>query len=208
MGETLDSEGYDMLFMGGGQDKEQKRAAEDLQEKGAAIRCAVEAGVVALAVCGAYQLFGEYYQPAEGERLPGISVFDARTIHKGIHVPRCIGNVVAEWEGKLLVGFENHGGRTYLGEGAKPLAKVIRGYGNNAEDGWEGVVYRNAYGTYLHGSLLPKNPAFADHLIRLAMERRYSGYELQPLDDALENEAHDAAINVANRKEKRTFFGY
>lgn len=200
VGDDLAPLDYDILFMGGGQDKEQKRAAYDLLEKAPAIREAVERGGVALAVCGGYQLFGHYYQPAEGPRLPGIGIFDAWTIHKGSHVPRCIGNVVALWEGKLLVGFENHGGRTYLGKGAKPLAKVIYGHGNNSEDGWEGAIYRNAFGTYLHGSLLPKNPHFADHLLRLTLERRYPGFELPPLDDVLERQAHDAAVRIIRRR--------
>ncbi|MBI2906159.1 MAG: glutamine amidotransferase [Chloroflexi bacterium] len=192
---------YDILFMGGGQDKEQKRAADDLQEKAVAIREAIESGVVALVVCGGYQLFGRYYQPAEGPRLEGIGVFDAWTVHQGSHVPRCIGNVVAEWEGKLLVGFENHGGRTYLGPGARPLAKVVSGHGNNSEDGSEGAVYRNAFGTYLHGSLLPKNPQFADHLLRLALERRHPGFELQALEDVLETQAHEAAVGMVRQRQ-------
>jgi hypothetical protein len=94
-------------------------------------------------------------------------------VHKGSHIPRCIGNIAIEWNGMTLVGFENHGGRTYLGT-AKPLGKVLKGYGNNAEDHFEGAVYRNTYGTYMHGSLLPKNPHFADYLLELALRRKYS----------------------------------
>jgi hypothetical protein len=104
--------------------------------------------------------------------MRGLGVFDAWTIHKGPQAPRCIGNIAINWNGKTLIGFENHGGRTYLGT-AKPLGKVLKGYGNNAEDHTEGAVYRNAYGTYLHGSLLPKNPHFADHLITIALQRKY-----------------------------------
>jgi len=148
-------------------------------------------------VCGGYQLLAHYYRPASGPDMRGLGVFDAWTIHKGAHVPRCIGDVVISWNESTLVGFENHGGRTYLGT-AKPLGKVLKGYGNNAEDGTEGAVYRNTYGTYLHGSLLPKNPHFADYLIELALWRTYGknnvSIELQPLDDTLEWEAHTSML--------------
>ena len=109
-----------------------------------------------LGVCGGYQLLAKYYGPAEGPELEGIGIFDAWTIHKGKEVARCIGNVALEWGESTLVGFENHGGRTYLGSGAQPLGRVLAGHGNNSEDGREGCVYRNTFGTYLHGSLLPK----------------------------------------------------
>ena len=105
--------------------------------------------------------------------MRGLGVFDAWTIHKGARVPRCVGDVAISWNGMTLVGFETHRGLTYLGT-SKPLGKVLKGSGNNAEDGTEGAVYRNAYGTYLHGSLLPKNPHFADHLLTLALQRKYS----------------------------------
>ena len=168
--------------------------------KGGALRQAVEEGVAALVVCGGYQLFARYYRPAAGADLPGLGIFDAWTEHPGENVPRCIGNVIAEWQGDTLVGFENHGGRTYLGPGAQPLARVRVGYGNNGEDGSEGAVYKNALGTYLHGSLLPKNPRFADHILRLALQRRHGDVELSPLDDRLEEEAHAAAIRVATSR--------
>ena len=188
---------HDLLFMGGGQDREQKRVADDLRgSKAEALRRAVEDDTVVLAICGAYQLMGHYYRPAEGPDLPGAGVFDLVTVHKGAHVPRCIGNVVARWRDGLLVGFENHGGRTYLGA-VSPLARVIIGHGNNSEDGTEGALYRRAFGTYLHGSLLPKNPAFADHLIALAVSHRYGPVALSPLDDSLEQRAHAAAIRRA-----------
>lgn len=117
-------------------------------------------------------MLAHYYRPAVGPDMRGLGIFDAWTIHKGMHVPRCIGNIAIEWNGSTLVGFENHGGRTYLGT-ARPLGKVLKGYGNNAEDGTEGAVYRHAYGTYLHGSLLPKNPHFADYLLALALQRSF-----------------------------------
>ena len=201
IGQPFRSEAYDLAFVGGGQDKEQKLVAGDLQgRKGEAIRRAVEADVVLLAVCGGYQLFARYYRPADGPDLPGIGIFDAVTIHKGRRVPRCIGNIAIEWGGDTLVGFENHGGRTYLGSNCRPLVKVLVGFGNNGEDGGEGAVYRNAYGTYLHGSLLPKNPRFADHLLRLALQRKYGQAELAPLNDKLETRAHGAAVYLAKSK--------
>jgi CobQ-like glutamine amidotransferase family enzyme len=173
MGDALAPDEYDMLFIGGGQDKEQAPVAQDLYElKGIGLWAAVEDDMPVLAVCGGYQLLAHYYRPAEGPDMRGLGVFDAWTIHKGPRVPRCIGDIAVRWNGSTLVGFENHGGRTYLGT-AKPLGKVLKGYGNNAEDSTEGAIYRNAYGTYLHGSLLPKNPHFADHLIGLALQRKY-----------------------------------
>jgi CobQ-like glutamine amidotransferase family enzyme len=167
-----------------------------------------------LVVCGGYQLFGHYYQPAEGDRLPGLGLFDLHTVHPGARVARCIGNVVVEWQGfgddggplatpaapgQTLVGFENHGGRTFLGSGAQPLGRVRSGFGNNAQDGMEGAVVRNAFGTYLHGSLLPKNPHFADHLLALALRRRHSGETLAPLDDSLEWRAHQTILERYGR---------
>ena len=198
LGDRFDSRRYDLIFMGGGQDREQRRVVGDLIDvKGDAIRRAIDDGVPALAVCGGYQLFARYYRPATGDDLPGLGVFDAYTEHPGEDVPRCIGNVVAEWDGATLVGFENHGGRTFLGPDARPLARVRVGFGNNGRDGTEGAVYRNAYGTYLHGSLLPKNPRFADHLLRLALRRSHPDATLAPLDDTLEDAAHAAAIRIA-----------
>ncbi|MDO8672841.1 MAG: glutamine amidotransferase [Dehalococcoidia bacterium] len=200
---VLNPADYDILFIGGGQDKEQTMAAADLkQSKGEAVREAVESGVVALAICGGFQLFGQYYRPAEGEDLPGIGLFDAWTIHKGPKVPRCIGNVVVDWKGQPLVGFENHGGRTYLGPNCSPLGRVVMGFGNNAGDGTEGAVYKNAFGTYLHGSLLPKNPHFADHLLKLALFRKYGEVPFLPLDDTIEMAAHEAAV-ARTREGKR-----
>jgi len=201
MGEPLDATACDLIFIGGAQDREQRRVAADLLEvKGEALRQAVAAGVAVLAVCGGYQLLGRYYRPAAGEDLPGLGVFDAWTEHPGAAAKRFIGNVVVRWQGVTLVGFENHGGRTFLGPAARPLARVIAGYGNNGRDGTEGAVQANAFGTYLHGSLLPKNPRFADHLIALALARKYGRGELRPLDDALEERAHAEAVRLAVRK--------
>lgn len=173
IGDALAPDEYDILFIGGGQDREQAPVAQDLYEmKGIGLWAAIEDDMPVLAVCGGYQLLAHYYRPADGPDIRGLGVFDAWTIHKGARSPRCIGDIALSWNGNTLVGFENHGGRTYLGT-AKPLGRVLKGYGNNAEDHSEGAIYRNAYGTYLHGSLLPKNPHFADYLIRLALQRKY-----------------------------------
>ena len=201
IGEPLDPAACDLIFIGGAQDREQRRVAADLLEaKGEALRQAVASGVVVLAVCGGYQLLGRYYRPAEGEDLPGLGIFDAWTVHPGPAAKRFIGNVAVRWQGTTLVGFENHGGRTFLGPAARPLARVIAGYGNNGSDGTEGAAQANAFGTYLHGSLLPKNPRFADHLIALALTRKYGDGRLPPLDDALEEQAHAEAVRLAVRK--------
>jgi len=201
VGDALDPTACDLIFMGGAQDREQQRVAADLlAAKGDAVRRAVDAGVVVLAVCGGYQLLGRYYRPAAGEDLPGLGIFDAWTVHPGPTAKRFIGNVVVRWQGVTLVGFENHGGRTFLGPTARPLARVIAGYGNNGRDGTEGAMQANAFGTYLHGSLLPKNPRFADHLIGLALARKYGHSELPPLDDTLEERAHAEAVRLAVKK--------
>ena len=220
IGEELPSEGIDLIFMGGGQDGDQRRLTDDLvRGKGAVLRAAAAAGVPMLVVCGAYQLFGRSYQPASGEALPGLGILDAWTKHPGDDAPRCVGDVVVTWASPpplrdfpspqgarepgggamhltTLVGFENHGGRTFLGPGAKPLGTVLAGHGNNTQDGSEGAVVANVFGTYLHGSLLPKNPHFADHLLALALARRYGPERaraaLVPLDDRAETEAHSA----------------
>lgn len=198
LGDGFTSEAFDIVFVGGGPDREQERIARDLTgPKAGPVRRAVEDGVVFLAVCGGYQLFGHYYRPAEGDDLAGLGVFDLRTEHPGHESRRCIGNLVAKRNDDTLVGFENHGGRTYLGPGCDPLATVTAGFGNNGEDGTEGAAYKNAFGTYLHGSFLPKNPRFADHLISLALERRGDDPNLPFLDDSLEQRAHDAAVHLA-----------
>ena len=201
LGEKLKPKEYDLIFIGGAQDREQRRVAEDLVKvKGKALREAVDKGGTLLAVCGGYQLMGRYYRTAEGEELPGVGVFAMWTGHPGPGARRFIGNVVVEWQRETLVGFENHGGRTHLEEGVEPLGRVVAGFGNNGEDEGEGAVYRNAYGTYLHGSLLPKNPRFADHLIEAALRRRHRDLALEPLDDRVEEMAHAAAVRVATRR--------
>jgi len=199
--ERFDAAACDLVFAGGAQDREQRAVADDLlATKAEALRAAVEDGTALLAVCGAYQLFGRFYREASGDELPGAGVFDLYTEHPGDGARRCIGNIVAEWDApagmQTIVGFENHGGRTRLGAGVRPLARVRHGFGNNGEDGSEGAVFRNAIGTYVHGSLLPKNPALADHVIRLALQRRYGEIELAAIDDRAEQRAHAAALRL------------
>jgi CobQ-like glutamine amidotransferase family enzyme len=204
IGMPLDPDRYDLVFMGGGQDREQIRVGEDLLRlKGPPLVSAVESGLPLLAVCGGYQMMGHGYHTAAGERIAGLGIFDAETENPGEGADRCIGNVQVAWEAGTLVGFENHGGRTYLGAGAVPLGVVRFGFGNNGEDGTEGCHHGNAFGTYLHGSLLPKNPALADRLLALSLERKYGSGELAPLDDRIEEAAHGAAAAVARQEATR-----
>ena len=196
IGDAVSPDQFDILFMGGAQDFEQRLVAADLAEvKSGPLREAVERGVVFLGVCGGYQLAGRFYRGAEGEQLAGAAIFDMYTLHPGASTKRLIGNLAARWEGGTLAGFENHGGRTYLGPQAQPLARVIRGFGNDGASGYEGARYKNAFGCYLHGPVLPKNPALADRIIGLAMENRYSETVLDPLDDAIELLAHKEALH-------------
>jgi CobQ-like glutamine amidotransferase family enzyme len=202
LGDELDPEAYDLIFMGGAQDRDQRLVGSDLvATKAAALREAVEAGVVFLGVCGGYQLAGRFYRGLDGEELAGAGVFDLYTVHPGPKAKRLIGNLSAEWEeapGRRgsLAGFENHGGRTILGPKAAPLAKVVHGFGNDGESGYEGARYKNAFGCYLHGPVLPKNPALADRLLSLALERKYGDGTLAPIDDAQEDRAHAAALRA------------
>lgn len=205
LGDPLTPEAHDLFFIGGGEDRQQVLAAADLRAgRGAALRDAVENGAVLLAVCGGYQLMGHAYVPAEGDPLPGLGLLDLETRHPGKRHRRLIGNIIIRWEARAgaartLVGFENHGGRTVLGPAARPLGRVERGWGNNGEDRTEGAVYREAYGTYLHGPFLPKNPWFADHLIAAALRRTHGEVTLVPLDDRLEREAHAVALRRFGR---------
>src|SRR5438270_9365083 len=197
LGDRLDPEGADLYYLGGGQDRDQKLCALDLAEvKRDALHAAAARGAVILAVCGGYQLLGHSYQLGE-EILPGVGLVDLVTVRSD--APRLIGNVAIEVEldpgvRRVLAGFENHGGRTRLGPGASPLGRVLKGYGNNGEDGHEGVRHGNVIGTYLHGPLLPKNTWFADWLIETALGRREP---LEPLDDDLEEYAHADARRAA-----------
>jgi CobQ-like glutamine amidotransferase family enzyme len=201
-GESFDPASADLIYIGGGQDRDQRIVAEDmLRSKRDALAGAIDGGAVVLAVCGGYQLLGHSYQ-LDDERIPGLGLADLETVREP--GPRLIGNVVIEADlgdgPRELAGFENHGGRTYLGAGAQPLGRVVRGHGNNGRDGFEGVRRGNVIGTYLHGPLLPKNAWLADRLIQLALARREGAEpELEPLDDALEAAAHESARLAAAR---------
>jgi hypothetical protein len=199
-GEAFDPGAHDLLYIGGGQDRDQRLVAADmLRTKRDALATAVEDGAVLLAVCGGYQLLGHSYQLGD-ERIEGLGLADLETVREP--GPRLIGNVAIEADlgggPRLVAGFENHGGRTYLGAAAEPLGRVVNGYGNNGGDGREGVRRRNMIGTYLHGPLLPKNAWLADRLIQLALARRAGAEpELAPLDDVLERAAHETARRAA-----------
>ena len=208
LGEGIKPTGCDIFLFGGGQDREQALLAEDLSgTKGADLRTIVEDGGVVLGVCGGYQLMGHHYETPKGEKLPGVGIFDLHTRPRRPDEARLIGNVLARVrapegeEEREVVGFENHGGRTELGSGALPLAEVVVGHGNNGSDGTEGARRFNAYGTYLHGSLLPKNPWLTDQLILAALRRVDDAFELEPLDDATERAAFEAVSGrVAGRR--------
>jgi len=195
LGESLDPDAHDLFYMGGGQDRDQVAVAYDMAEtKRDALHEAAGRGAAVLAVCGGYQLLGHSYELG-GEELPGVGLVDLRTVREP--GPRLICNCAIEADlgtgPRVIAGFENHGGRTYLGPGETPLGRVISGHGNNGRDGFEGVVRGNVIGTYLHGPLLPKNVWLADRLIELAL-----GIELERLPgDDLEDAAHASARRAA-----------
>jgi CobQ-like glutamine amidotransferase family enzyme len=201
-GDPIDPSAHDLFYIGGGQDRDQKAVAADMvATKREAIAAAADDGAVLLAVCGGYQLLGHSYQMG-ADTLPGLGIADLETVREPGE--RLIGNVAIEADlgggTRLIAGFENHGGRTYLGSGAQPLGRVVSGHGNNGKDGLEGVKRDNVIGTYLHGPLLPKNTWLADHLIATALERRYGTRpDLEPLPDELEAAAHESARLAAER---------
>ncbi len=184
---------YDLVFIGGGQDFEQQVLLEDLHRgKDREIRAAVEDGLTFLTICGGYQMLGSYYETYDGRRCDFIGALDIYTVGSKT---RMIGNYKfkcgPESGGSVVVGFENHSGKTRLGSGMKPLGTVLSGFGNNGEDSSEGVRWKNVFGTYSHGPLLPKNPEFCDHVLLTALQRKYGTAELAPLDDGAELLAHD-----------------
>ena len=224
VGNKLNPNQFDIYFFGGGQDKQQSIVGQDLQTKAKSLKSDIENGSVLLSICGGYQLLQNYFKTKEGEVIKGIGLFDAYTqgsddrmiqnllINLNPDLASQISKVypttnlgpqstrrgphgsVYDLRTTNLIGFENHSGKTYLGKGLKPLGKVLIGAGNNGEDGTEGAVHKNAFGCYLHGSLLPKNPHFADYLITKALERRYGQVKLKPLDDTIEWQTHKQAI--------------
>jgi CobQ-like glutamine amidotransferase family enzyme len=193
---TLDDElrdDYDLYYMGGGQDADQRRCAADLlRRKAAALRDAAERGGVVLGVCGGYQLLGRSYQLAD-ELVEGVGLLDVTTVREP--GPRLIGAVAVELREGTIAGFENHGGRTRLGDGQAALGRVLRGHGNDGRSRREGARTANVIGTYVHGPLLPKNAWFCDWLIALALA--IDPASLAPLDDELERAAHETALRAA-----------
>lgn len=193
IGDSRSLAGFDLVFIGGGQDFEQQVLLSDLHRgKDKEIKAAIEDGVTFLTICGGYQMLGSYYETFDGKRCDFIGALDLYT--KG-SVKRMIGNYKFRCSpsagGSVVVGFENHSGKTWLGSGLEPLGKVLSGYGNNGEDGSEGAHYKNVFGTYSHGPLLPKNPELCDLILKTALERKYGSAELLPLDDSFELLAHD-----------------
>lgn len=214
-----------LLFMGGAQDRQQKIVSEDLKKKAKTLREMIESGTPGLYICGAYQFLGKHYREADGTAIDGLGILDLYTENPGENAKRLIGDIVVKLQGSIilsfrgaearrnlneishfvrndnstLVGFENHGGRTYLGKDIKPLGKVLMGFGNNGGDKTEGVIYKNSFGSYLHGPILPKNPHFADYLIKLALEKKYKkSINLSPLKDSLEWQARETILNKLN----------
>lgn len=197
----------DILMGGGAQDRQQEIVMRDLRgQKADILREKIEAGTPGVFTCGAPQLLGHYYEPALGQRIEGLGLLDMVSKHPGPDARRCIGNVVFELTASplaqeleamlgtkpIVIGFENHGGRTYL-QNVEPLGRVVKGYGNNGEDGTEGAFYRNAIATYSHGPLLPKNPFIADWLIQTALSQKYqTSISLKPIDDTLATQAREA----------------
>ncbi|MGN0522623.1 MAG: type 1 glutamine amidotransferase [Eubacterium sp.] len=194
MGKKFNADDYDILFIGGGQDFEQDVLLDDLKKgKDIEINKAIHNGTVMLAICGGYQMLGKYYKTYDGKMLEYMGALDFYTEGRE---ERMIGNYAYKTkEGIEVVGFENHSGRTYLGD-VEPLGKMIKGYGNNGEDATEGVRFKNTFGTYSHGPVLPKNPQLADLLISKALENKYGKTELKTLDDELENKARKQVMKL------------
>lgn len=185
IGDTLGN--FDLLFIGGGQDKEMRIITDDLKRKREMLHYCVHSGKVILAICGGYQLLGEFYRPYESKDLKMSGALPFYTVGGQ---QRMIGNIVYETPFGKVVGFENHSGKTYLQGNLQPLGYCLRGYGNNGEDGQEGLLFQNTFCTYAHGPVLPKNPAFADTLLRRALQTD----TLPPLDDEMEMRCHRQLI--------------
>lgn len=205
-GDKINFSHCDLLFMGGGQDSDQQMVAEDLKYRSDELSSAVEDGMVIFAVCGSYQLLGSHYTTGSGEKIKGLELIN---LYTEAGTGRLIGNAVITcslWSpARTLAGFENHAGKTYLGPELQPLGHVMIGYGNNGSDKTEGAVYKNVIGTYLHGSLLPKNPWLTDHLLEKALAYREQDFHPAELDDSLEQQAHDAFIKLAGSKKHKKF---
>jgi lipid II isoglutaminyl synthase (glutamine-hydrolysing) len=200
-GEQLDASEIDLYLLGGGQDRDQLLIADDLLRHRPELERSLAGGATMIGVCGGYQLLGHVYRGHHGDELRGLGLLDLET---NAGTTRMIGNVLLACDlgdgPRTLVGFENHAGRTTLGPGLAPLGRVLAGNGNDGASGFEGARSGRVLGTYVHGPLLPKNPWLADWLIEQALERRYGPVTLEPLDDALEQRAHDAAAEISRRR--------
>lgn len=199
LNDEFDVENTDILFFGGGQDYEQSIVSDDLKtNKKDKLKEYIESNKVVIAICGGYQLLGNYYMAPNGERIEGLGILD---IYTDGGETRFIGNTVIHNEefNETYVGFENHSGRTYI-NGLKPLGKCITGFGNNGEDGYEGCIYKNTYCSYFHGSLLSKNPELADRFLSIALNNKYENITLEPLDDTLELKAKNYMIKRLESK--------
>lgn len=201
IGAPLHAADFDLFFIGGGQDFEQEVLLGDLAGgKTAEIKSAIEDGKTFLAICGGYQMLGQYYKTWDGVQCDFTGALELYTVGSR---QRMIGNYMFtcdELPGVNVVGFENHSGKTYLGSGVKPIGKVLEGFGNNGEDGTEGARYKNVFATYSHGCLLPKNPQLCDHILKTTLEHKYGAVELAELNDMLENEAHQYMENRLSKK--------
>ena len=200
IGTKLDAKNCDLIFIGGGQDFEQEVLLDDLKgEKTAELKAAIEDGVPVLAICGGYQMLGQYYKTWDGQQCDFTGALDLYTVGSE---QRMIGNYMFSCEeaGCNIVGFENHSGKTYLGSGVRPLGRVLEGSGNNGEDGTEGARYKNVFASYSHGCLLPKNPKLADLILQTALERKYGACTLPSLPDTLETAAHTYMENSLTHK--------
>ena len=200
----LDISTINLFFGGGAQDRQQSLLISDLRKRiGPGMKEMIDKGTPGLFVCGAPQLLGHTFIPGNGVIMEGLHILDIDTRYKGVNGPRCIGNMIVETDllkRKTIVGFENHGGRTYLGTSAKPFGKVIIGNGNNGEDGTEGVVYKNCIATYSHGPFLSKNPHMADWIIAKTLEVKYhKKIKLKQLDDTFEWQAHEVILRRYNQ---------
>lgn len=194
--EKLPQDFSDIYLFGGGQDLAQVQVSQDLETKKEFLKKEAEAGKVFLGICGGYQLFGHYYTDGSGQKIAGLGILDVTTT---AGKTRMMGNLLVETSflKERLVGFENHSGKTVLGEKSHHFGKVIVGYGNNGEDKSEGAIQNNVYGCYLHGPVLPKNPNFADYLIKLALQKKYGNLDLKFINDTQEFIAHEVAVQRA-----------
>ena len=203
VGEHVDFGDIDFLFLGGGSDREQNLMAADLINRKESLEAAIERGMVVLAICGGYQMLGQYYLTPEGQKIPGLGILDLYT-RAGSR--RLIGNIaidmIIDGQSVKVAGFENHSGQTFLGNNIQPLGQVLAGYGNNGEDGLEGARYKNVFCSYLHGPLLPKNSRLTDLLIHLALKGRGLELELSALNDEFEEAAVETIVNRLLKNKK------